>query len=88
MWWDRGEAMRLSQDLLDREVTVSVPEAASILGISRSLGYQLVADGEIPSIKVGKRIIVPTEALRAMLRTVAPASSSNAAVPTTRRHTR
>ena len=61
--------MRSSQELLDREVTVSVPEAASILGISRQLGYRLVSVGEIPSIKVGQRIVVPTELLRAMLRT-------------------
>jgi excisionase family DNA binding protein len=39
--------------------TVSVDEAAAELGISRALAYRAVARGEIPSFRIGKRILVP-----------------------------
>jgi excisionase family DNA binding protein len=33
--------------------------AASLLGISRALAYELVARGELPSIRLGRRLLVP-----------------------------
>jgi len=48
--------------------TVDVyPTAAEALGLSRAATYEGVARGEIPSIRVGRRIRVPTAALRRML---------------------
>ena len=46
---------------------VSVIEAARILGIGKNLAYDAVARGEIPSIRVGGRILVPVAALDQML---------------------
>lgn len=46
---------------------VSVVEAARILGIGRNLAYEGVARGEIPSIRVGGRILIPVAALNQML---------------------
>jgi excisionase family DNA binding protein len=48
-------------------VTYTVTEAAGVLGISRALAYELVARGELPSIRLGRRIVVPAAALRALL---------------------
>jgi excisionase family DNA binding protein len=48
-------------------LTLTVEEAAQLLGISRALGYELVARGELPSIRLGRRIVVPRRALDAML---------------------
>ncbi len=48
-------------------LTLTVEEAAQLLGISRALGYELVARGELPSIRLGRRIVVPRRALNAML---------------------
>jgi excisionase family DNA binding protein len=48
-------------------LTVSVTEAASMLGISRALAYELVARGEVPSVRLGRRVVVPVAALRAMV---------------------
>ena len=48
-------------------LTLTVEEAAQLLGISRALGYELVARGELPSIHLGRRIVVPRRALDAML---------------------
>lgn len=47
--------------------TVTVEEAAVILDISRPSAYEGVRSGEIPSFRVGRRILVPTAALRRML---------------------
>ncbi len=47
--------------------TISVDEAGEILGISRGLAYRGVQRGEIPSIRIGGRIVVPTAALLALL---------------------
>jgi excisionase family DNA binding protein len=38
-------------------------EAGEVLGISRSLAYELVRRGEIPSLRLGRRIVVPVHAL-------------------------
>ncbi len=48
-------------------LTLTVEEAARLLGISRALGYELVARGELPSIRLGRRIVVPRRALEALL---------------------
>jgi excisionase family DNA binding protein len=47
--------------------TYDVPEAARILGIGRSAAYEAVRRGEIPSIRLGKRLVVPRAALERML---------------------
>jgi excisionase family DNA binding protein len=39
-------------------------EAADAIGVSRSKTYELIAAGEIPSVKVGGCVRVPLEALR------------------------
>lgn len=47
---------------------LSVPEAAQVLGISRSLAFKLANSGEIPARRLGaKRLIVPTKAIVQML---------------------
>lgn len=39
-------------------LTYSVPQAATLLGINRNTAYELVACGEIPSIRLGRRVLV------------------------------
>jgi excisionase family DNA binding protein len=48
-------------------LTRTVDEVAEILGINRGGAYAAVNAGEIPSIKIGKRILVPIAALEKML---------------------
>jgi excisionase family DNA binding protein len=52
---------------LEDRKTCTVPEAAKILGISRGKAYGAAKSGEIPSIKIGKRIVVPIAALDLLL---------------------
>lgn len=47
--------------------TVSVADAARLLGISRSLAYECVRRGELPSIRLGARIVVPATAIDEIL---------------------
>ncbi len=48
-------------------LTWTVEEAASALGISRAFAYDAVRRGEIPAIKIGRRILVPRMALNRLL---------------------
>lgn len=48
--------------------TLTVEEAAELLGVARSTAYDGVRSGEIPSIRIGRRLLVPTAAIRSMLR--------------------
>lgn len=42
-----------------------VAEVAEALGIGRSKAYELVADGTIPSVRLGGCVRVPVDSLRA-----------------------
>ena len=44
-----------------------VPTAGKLLNLSRATAYSLAAQGVIPTIRFGKRIVVPKAALLAML---------------------
>ena len=48
-------------------LTVSVPEAAKLLGIARNSAYNAVHEGRLPHLKIGKRIVVPRVALERLL---------------------
>jgi excisionase family DNA binding protein len=52
----------------------SVAEAGELLGLSRAFAYELVARGELPIIRFGRRIVVPKAALLELLNS---ASSEN-----------
>ncbi len=43
---------------MTKKITGTVDEAAEILGVSRNSAYEGVKEGSIPSMRVGKRILV------------------------------
>ena len=47
--------------------TCSVEEAAKVLHIGRTQAYRAVRSGELRSIRIGKRVLVPTSAIRQLL---------------------
>lgn len=51
----------------EAEPTISIPEAGAIFGLSRAASYEAARRGEIPTIPMGHRKLVPTAKLRAML---------------------
>jgi excisionase family DNA binding protein len=54
-------------------LALSVEEAGALLGISRDLAYDLVARHELPSVRLGRRLVVPRRALEDTLRRLADA---------------
>lgn len=48
---------------ISERLALSVEDAASLLAISRSKAYQLIASGELPSVRLGGTIRVPRRAL-------------------------
>ncbi len=47
--------------------TLSVEEAARILGIGRTSAYRAVARGELNHVRIGARILIPMAALERLL---------------------
>jgi len=50
-----------------QRLTMTVEEAAVVLGISRATAYDAVSRGEIPCIRIGRRILIPKVALERLL---------------------
>jgi excisionase family DNA binding protein len=57
-------------------LTLTVEEAAATLGISRAFAYEAVRRGEIPSIRIGRRVLVPHAALNRLLSATDPPSAA------------
>ncbi len=55
----------------NEKLALSVTAVARLLGISRNRMYDLIAENEIPHIRLGHRIIVPRAALDEWLATAA-----------------
>ena len=51
----------------DECLVYSVAEAGALLGISRAFAYELVARGELPVVRLGRRRLVPKAALCALV---------------------
>jgi excisionase family DNA binding protein len=51
---------------------LSVIETARELGISRSLAYELLASGALRSAKIGRRRLIPREAVEEFIAGLAP----------------
>jgi excisionase family DNA binding protein len=62
--------------------TLSVAETADLLGISRWLVQQAVRDGSLPSMRVGRRILIPKVQLDALLAGTASARAVGEAADT------
>ena len=49
---------------VSERLALSVEEAGALLGISRDLAYDLVARRELPSVRLGRRLVVPLSGAR------------------------
>ncbi len=58
---------------LQARLTVSVPEAGTLLGVGRDAAYRAAANGEIPVLRIGRTLRVPVPALLALLGAEGPA---------------
>lgn len=53
----------MDEKIIRSPLTCSVEEAAKILGISRSMAYQLVRSEGFPTVKIGRRLLVSVKGL-------------------------
>lgn len=51
-----------------KTVTITVPEAGHLLGVGRGSAYKYARRGEIPTIRLGRRLLVLKEPLEKMLK--------------------
>jgi excisionase family DNA binding protein len=51
----------------EERLVYTVAEAGEMLGISRAFAYELVARGELPVIRLGRRRLVPKAGLLALV---------------------
>jgi len=51
----------------EQSPTVSVEKAGAACGLGRSASYEAARRGDLPTIRFGRRIVVPTAALRRLL---------------------
>jgi excisionase family DNA binding protein len=61
-------ATPVPDDILPDKPVLNVEEVAQILGLGRASAYRAVQLGQIPSFRVGRRLLVPRSALLALLR--------------------
>jgi excisionase family DNA binding protein len=49
------------------KATLTIAEAASVLGIGRNSAYAAARQGQLPTVRMGKRLLVPIARLEKML---------------------
>ncbi len=57
--YDRQMPREEVMSMTSNRLTLTVTEAAELLGVSRATAYECVRTGDIPSIRLGGRILVP-----------------------------
>jgi excisionase family DNA binding protein len=59
-----------------RRQALSVPEAAEVLGISPRAAWRYARTGELPTVRLGGRVLVPVRLLEELLSGVSPSETS------------
>ncbi len=54
-------------------LAISIPEAGKLVGLGRSAAYAAARRGEIPTVPIGARFVVPLDVFREQLRARATA---------------
>ena len=60
---ERIRSLPVGLDDIETRLTLTVEEVASHLGLGRTATYEAARRGEIPSRRLGRRVIVPVPAL-------------------------
>ena len=60
-------------------LTINVAEAARLLGIGRNSAYAAANNGQLPTIRIGNRLLVPWAALQDMVSSATPKDFAGAA---------
>lgn len=57
----------MNLDEIRTRPTITVPEAGAFLGLGRDAAYRAADAGEIPTLKFGRRLVVPVPRLLTLL---------------------
>ncbi len=57
------QATTLAVDQIGRQTTLTIEQTAALLGLGRTAAYEAARRGEIPTRRLGRRVIVPVAAL-------------------------
>lgn len=61
----RKNPLTLSE--IRNRATISVDEAGSMLGLGHGSSYKAVHSGDIPTLRIGRRLVVPVPAFLALI---------------------
>jgi excisionase family DNA binding protein len=68
----------LGAKLTPGQLTFTIQEAATVLGISKSSAYEAAHRGELPVLRLGRRLLVTRTTLETLLGLSEPSSSRRA----------
>jgi excisionase family DNA binding protein len=51
---------------MEQALLISITDAAKALGIGRSKAYELIAEGRLETVTIGRRRLVRTDSVRAL----------------------
>ncbi len=57
------QATTFSLDQLEGRVTITIEQAAQVLGLGRTAAYEAARRGELPTRRLGRRLLVPVPEL-------------------------
>ena len=60
----KDKPMESPQEVAPQRLLLRVPEAAERLGIGRTKIYEMIATGELPTIRIGRAVRISVSALR------------------------
>jgi len=52
---------------MTERLTLTVVEASELLGVSRNSLYEAIRRGEVPHLRIGRRIVIPRRQLEGLL---------------------
>jgi excisionase family DNA binding protein len=62
-----SRAVKSAADMIELPPTITVERAAVLLGVSRSAAYRAAKSGQLKTLRIGRKLLVPTAALLRML---------------------
>jgi len=65
-------------DDLENRAVITVEELAELLALGRSATYAAIGRGELPSLRIGRRLVIPAAAVRRLLALDEPAYDEGA----------
>jgi excisionase family DNA binding protein len=57
-----------AHERIPEPLSVRIPEAVKLTGISRSRLYELIQEGDLEIVKVGRSTLIPYRCLKALVR--------------------